>query len=151
MSQKKYDMAHAFSNVTDLPASPKSIDTSQNTSVKNTRIIHSTINLSVDIGTGYGFRGHHYLKSKIALSLSSSINSVCFDTGCSVILCDISFFSIQALNMPIQKMATPITVRGLGANKHTTNQYAIADIYISGKDDQRQEVTAHIQRENLSS
>ena len=147
LSQKKYDTAHVFSSVTDLPANPKSIDISQDTSVKDTRIIHSTINPSVDIGTGYGFRGHHYLKGKIALSLSSSINSVCFDTSCSVTLCDIAFFCIQAPNTPIQKMATPIMVRGLGANKHTTDQYAIADIYIPAKDGQGQEVTAHIRRE----
>ena len=44
-------------------------------------------------------------------------------------------------------MATPITVRGLGANKHATDQYAIADIYISAKDSQGQEVTAHIRHE----
>ncbi len=148
MSQKKYATAHEFSSVTDLLASPKSIDTSQNTFVKDIRIIHFTINLSVDIGTGYGFRGHHYLKGKIAISLSFSINSVCFDTGCSITLCDIAFFSTQAPNTPIRKMVTPlIMVQGLGANKHAIDQYATADIYTSAKDGQRQEVTAHIWRE----
>ncbi len=147
LSQKKYDTVHAFSSVTDLPASPKSIDTSQNTSVKDTRIIHFIINPSVDIRTGYGFRGYHYLKGKIALSLSSSLNSVCFDTGCSVTLYDIAFFSTQAPNTPIRKMATRITVRCLGANQYATDQYAIADIYISAKDGQGQEVIVHIRRE----
>ena len=44
-------------------------------------------------------------------------------------------------------MATPIIIRGLGANKHATNQYAITDIYILAKNSQRQLVIAHIQRE----
>ena len=44
-------------------------------------------------------------------------------------------------------MATPITIWGLGANKHAIDQYAIADIYIPAKDGQRQEVKAHIWRE----
>ncbi len=44
-------------------------------------------------------------------------------------------------------MATPITVKGLRANKHATNQYAITDIYIPAKNSQGQLVTAHIRRE----
>ena len=107
-------------------------------------VIHSSVNPSADIGTGYGFRGYHYLKGKVALSLSSMSDTVCFDTGCSVTLCDSSFFRAQAPNTPIRKMATPITVRGLGANKHATDQYAITDIYIPAKNSQGQLVTAHI-------
>lgn len=44
-------------------------------------------------------------------------------------------------------MATPITVRCLGANKHIINQYAITDIYIPAKDSQEQKVIAHIRSE----
>ncbi len=111
MSQKKYDITHAFSSVTDPPTNTKSIDTSQDTSIKDTHIIHSTINLSIDIGTRYGFRRHHYLRGKIALSLSSSINSVCIDTDCSVTLCNVAFFSIQVPNTTIQKIANPIPIQ----------------------------------------
>ena len=127
-----------------MPANPKSIDISQDTLVKDTCIIHSTINLFMDIGTGYGFCGHHCLKGKIALSLSFSIKFICFNTGCSVILCDITFFCIQVSNTPIQKMATSITIWNLGVNKHATDQYAIADIYIPAKNGQGQEVTTYI-------
>ncbi len=147
VSQKKYDITHTFSSIIDLLANPKSIDTNENTLVKDTRIIDSIINPSMDIGTGYGFRKHHYLKDKIALSLSSSINLVCFDTSCLVILYDIAFFSTQAPNTSIRKMAVPITVRGLGASKHATDQYVIVDIYIPAKDGQGQEVIAYIQHE----
>lgn len=83
-----------FSSITDLSANFKSINISQNTLVKDIYIIYSIINLSVDIRTGYSFCEHHYLKDKIVLSLSFSINSVCFDTSYSVILYDIAFFSI---------------------------------------------------------
>lgn len=98
MSQKKYNTAYTFSNITDLPENHKNIDISQNILVNNTRIIYSTINSSIDIRTKYSFCEYYYLKNKIALSLSSLINSVYFDTGCSVILYDIVFFYTQAFN-----------------------------------------------------
>lgn len=60
-------------------------------------------------------------------------DTVCFDTGCLVILCNSSFFWAQAPNTPIWKIVTPITVRRLGANKYATNQYTITDIYIPAK------------------
>lgn len=58
---------------------------------------------------------------KIALLLLSSINSICFDTDCLITLCNIAFFYRQVSNTPIRKMAISITVRGLEANKHTTD------------------------------
>lgn len=101
ISQKKYDITHVFGSITDVPTNPKSINTSQDISIQNIRIIHSTINFFVNIETGYGFSGHYYLKDKIALSLLSSINLVYFDISCSVILYDITFFCTQASNMLI--------------------------------------------------
>ncbi len=93
MSQKKYDTTYAFSSITNLLVNPKNIEISQNTSVKDIHIIHSTINIFMDIGTGYGFCEHHYLRGKIVLSILSSINLVYFNTGYSVILYNIAFFS----------------------------------------------------------
>lgn len=37
--------------------------------------------------------------------------------------------------MPIQKIAIPITIQGLWANKHITNLYVIVNIYIQTKND----------------
>lgn len=94
ISQKNNNTTHAFSSVIDLLVNLKSIDISQDISVKNTHIIYFTIKFFINIGTGYSFCGYHYLKSKIALSLSSSVNSLCFDTSYSIILCDVVFFFI---------------------------------------------------------
>ncbi len=140
MSQKKYDMAHTFSSIINLLVNPKSIDIS----VKDTHIIYFTINPSVEIGTRYGFHKYYYFKDKIVLLLSSSINLESFNTDCSVILCDITFFSIQSPNTLIQKMVTLIMIRDLRANKLTTDQYAIIDIYILDKNNQKQKIIAHI-------
>lgn len=79
----------------------KNIDTSPNNSVKDTCIIHSTINFSMDIKTRYSFCKYHYFKVKIALSPSSSIYLVYFDTNCCIILYDILFFCIQRAYTPI--------------------------------------------------
>lgn len=85
-------MAYAFSSVAYLLANLKSIDNKQDVLIKGIPIIHSFINPYMDIRTRYDFRRHHYLKSKIALSLLSLINTLCLDTSCSVILYDITFF-----------------------------------------------------------
>lgn len=110
-------------------------------------IVHLSINPSTDIRTGYGFRGYHYLKNRMALLLSSLSDTMCFDTGCSVTLYNSSFFWSQAPNTPIRKMAISITILGLEANQHATDKYTISDIYIPAKNTQEQLVTAHIRRE----
>lgn len=60
-------------------------------------------------------------------------------------LYNIIFFRIEIPNIPIQKIAISITIQGLGANKHITNQYTFTDINILAKNIQRQKVTTHIQ------
>lgn len=47
-------------------------------------------------------------------------------------------------------MANSIIVRGLEANKHATNQYAITNKYMPIKDIKKQEVIAYIWREIYS-
>lgn len=61
-------MAHAFNSIIDLFINPKSINISQNTLVRDIRIIYYIINYSVDIKIGYSFCNHYYFKDKIALS-----------------------------------------------------------------------------------
>lgn len=80
----------------------------------------------------------------MALSFSLPTNTVCYDISCSIILYDITFFSNQAPDTFIQKMAIPITVWGLETNKHVINQYVIIDIYIPANDIKEQEEIAEI-------
>lgn len=84
-------------------------------------VIHLFVNLSADIGNGYSFRGYHDLNGRVVLSLSSMIDIVYFDSSCSVILYDSSFFWAQTPNTLIQKMTTPIIAKGVRANKNATN------------------------------
>lgn len=98
----------------------------------------------MDIKTWYNFCKYVYLKSKVVLLLSLSINTVCFNIGCLITLCNITFFWTQVPDILIWKMVIAIMVRDLGANKCFTNQYAIINLYILAKDIQGQEVIAHI-------
>lgn len=58
----------------------------QNALVKDIFIISSLINAFIDMKTRYNFY------DKIALLLLLPTNIVCFDTSCSIILCNITFF-----------------------------------------------------------
>ena len=99
--QKKHNTGYAFMSVAYLPANSESMNSKQYALVKDTLIVHFFINPSMDIDTGYGFCGHHYLNGKVALSLSSLTNIVCSDTDCLVTLYNITFFRTQASNIPI--------------------------------------------------
>ena len=44
-------------------------------------------------------------------------------------------------------MASPISVQGIGSNKHSTNKYVILLIYLAGKNDNEDTVDALITRE----
>lgn len=84
------------------------------------------------------------MKSKIILSLLSYSDKIYFDTSYLVILYDSSFFQAQVPNTPISKMAIPIIVRGLKANKHATDQYTINNIHILTKNSQKKLVIVYI-------
>lgn len=104
---------------------------------KGISIFYSFINPSTDIKTSYSFRDYHYLKNRVVLSLLSLFDIVCINTSYSIILYDSLFFQAQVFNTLIQKMATPIIIWGLRANKYAMKQYAISDIYILAKDSQK--------------
>lgn len=54
----------------------------------------------------------------------------CFETECSISMHNIDVFKKQTQNkIPVKKMATFITVRGIGSDKHTTDKYAIINIH----------------------
>lgn len=66
------DTAFAL-NITISPPTilqSKDSESLQSIAFKDIPIAHSSISPSTDIGTGYGFRGYHYLKDRVVLSLS---------------------------------------------------------------------------------
>ena len=108
-------------------------------------IIPSTASIK-DLGTGFGFRNYHFLTLFIALTALGVAVSVCIDTGCSVTLIDRTFLLEQAPDIHIRTMASPISVRGIGSNHHSTNQYVLLEMYLPGKRNGK-DVRAKITRE----
>jgi len=61
------------------------------------------------------------------------IDYICLNTGYSVSLIDRQFLLRNLPKVQIHKMATLINVRGIGANKHQTNEYVILLIYLPSR------------------
>lgn len=110
-------------------------------------IINSTVDSTLDVGTGYGFRGWHYVTMAVSLTADREANSGCLDTGADITLVDRKFFQKQTIDkVPVRKMATPIIVRDIGSNRHSTDEYAILSMYFEGSKEGKP-VQAHIRRE----
>ena len=108
-------------------------------------IVPSTVPIT-DLGTGFGFRNYHFLTLFVALSAIAVAISVCMDSGCSVTLIDRAFLLEQAPNIHIRTMASPISVRGIGSNHHSTKEYVLLEMYLPGKRNGK-DVRAKITRE----
>ena len=108
-------------------------------------IVESTAPVT-DLGTGFGFRNYHFLTLFIALTATAVAIAVCIDSGCSVTLIDRAFLLEQAPDTHIRTMASPISVRGIGSNHHSTNKYVLLEIYLPGTRNGK-DVRAKITRE----
>ena len=95
-----------------------------------------------DVGTGHAFRNYHYAMAMAKLAKKCVLENICLDTGCSVSLADRAWIKECLPDVEIRKMASPITVRGLGSSRHQTDEYVILSIYLPGKTKDGQEVTA---------
>ena len=74
---------------------------------------------------------------------------MCIDLGYSVILINRAFLLEQALEIHIRTMASPISVRRIGTNHYSINEYILLEIYLPGirnRIDMRAKVTreAHL-------
>ena len=86
-------------------------------------------------GDGFGFRGWHYATVEARLCTPSGLDyAICLDTGCTMSLIDRTFLTEAAPDIPTRRMASPISVRGLGTTNHNTNEYVLLRIYIPGLD-----------------
>lgn len=106
-------------------------ETKMDSSASSARIVKSTAD---DIkGNGYGFRGWHYATVETRLHKPSEhLHAICLDTGCTMSLIDRIFLTNEIPDASIRKMASPISVRGLGTTNHQTNEYVVLKIYIPG-------------------
>ena len=72
----------------------------------------------------------------------------CLDTGAGITLSSEAFFARQTRGkVPIRTMASPITVRGIGTDRHSTDRYAIVPINLTGKDRKGNPAIARFRRE----
>ena len=94
-------------------------------------------------GDGYGFRGWHYATIEVKFTITGPLHTICMDTGCTMSLIDRNFLSREISGAAIQRMASSISVRGLGTTSHNTNEYTLLSFYIPGMDGR----TALVRRE----
>lgn len=86
---------------------------------------------------GYGFRGYRYATVIVCFEWRGKTHEICIDTGCTMSLIDRNFLKQlieEGLIVDIQKMPTPMKVRGLGTNQHDASEYARIAIYLPGSE-----------------
>lgn len=119
----------------ELPTSRKEVPTTPALApAKNEKVVESSTDSSPKVDTEHAFRNYHYAMAAIKLLLDKEAESGCLDTGCSVTLMDRTWFRKAHPTLTIKHMASPITVRGLGSNRHQTSEYVITPLYFPGKD-----------------
>lgn len=101
-------------------------------------------------GSGLTFSDWNYVTTSITfdpVALPSFIdpdNSVCFDTGCEVTLVDRDWLTKKLSSQKISTIPIPLKVRGIGASKHGSGDFALMTIYIPGFDGNGREVYTSI-------
>ena len=95
---------------------------------------------------GLGFRQWRYATAMAKLSPGAEPTSICLDSGCTMTLVDRNFLQKQCPGITILHMQSPLTVRGIGTERHRTSEYVNLDVYFPGKVNNT-EATAHVTRE----
>jgi hypothetical protein len=82
-------------------------------------------------GTGRNYKDWSHARAEVRLDLNKPSSYICIDTGCSMSLVDRDFL---AENSPaqVQKLTTPVIVRGIGSRRVPSTEYAIVDMYSDG-------------------
>ncbi len=112
-------------------------------------ILKSTARLSAP-GSGLAFRDWNYITTSITFdpaalsSLTDPDSSVCLDTGCGVTLVDRDWLTKKLPSQKISTMPVSLKVRGIGASKHESGQFALTTLYIPSTDEKGREVYASI-------
>lgn len=100
------------------------------------------------MGSGLAFRGWIYataavtLVSQVLLLESDPSATACLNTGCGVIFVDKDWLLRQLPDQKQKEMSTPLKVRGIGASKHESAQFAELFLFLPGENNKRQKVYA---------
>ncbi len=101
-------------------------------------------------GSGLAFRGWTYATATVTLAPDhlppdSNLESTAYlDTGCGVTLVDKGWLAKYLPAQKISTMSTPLKVRGIGASKHESGEFAVLSLYFPGKDNAGQLVYASL-------
>ncbi len=118
------------------------------TAPKDSPLIESNVErISDSSSDGLGFRAWHYAAVPVALTWHGVATPICIDSGCTMSLIDRAFLEEHARETEVKHIKVPISVRGIGATRHLTNEYVVLDLYIHGEIPGQGIATAHLQRE----
>lgn len=96
-------------------------------------------------GSVLAFRGWSYATTSITFdpallpAISDPDTSVCLDTGCGVSLVDKTWLAKKHPSQKISTMPVPLKVRGIGASRHESDEFALTALYIPGLDQEGSE------------
>ena len=91
------------------------------------------------LGSGFSFRGWTYATTAVTLApehfpqSSDSDSTACLDTGCGVTLIDKHWLLKRLPDQKISTMSTSLKIRGIGASKHESSEFATLSLYFPGK------------------
>ena len=96
---------------------------------------------------GLSFRSWHYLTGQIALSLNAPREPGCLDTGCPMTMIDRAFLKRRIPTFEMKVHESPITLRGIGSNRHATTEWTTLGFYMDGESEAGDSVTIKITRD----
>ena len=96
--------------------------------------------------TGLAFRSWHYATLRLFFVRGQQAEVICVDSGCTMSLMDRKFCAVSLPGLEIKKTKMPINVRGIGSARHTTEEYALIDMWVPGHQNGKKCI-AHIRRE----
>ena len=108
-------------------------------------ILCSTAKLSTP-GSGFTFRGWSYATTSITFDpailpvISNPDTSVCLDTGFGVSLVDKAWLAKKHPSQKVNTIPIPLKVRGIGASRHKSGEFALTTLYMLGFDKESSEV-----------
>ena len=95
---------------------------------------------------GLGFRQWHYITASAKLSPTADLASICLNSGCTMTLVNRAFLLKHCPNAQILRIVSPLTVRGIGNERHRTSEYINLNIYFPDKLGHNK-ATVHVTRE----
>ena len=72
---------------------------------------------------GMAFRIWHFLTALCNFDIGRTEVPICLDTGCSMSLVDRRFLKSHVPGIIIQKQSLTVNLRGIGSNRHSTDEY----------------------------